>query len=318
MKAVICERYGAPEVLRIEDVPEPVPGPGEIVVRVECSTVNRTDTATLRAHPFFARAMTGWLRPRHRITGMEFAGVVEAVGPGADRFAPGTRVFGMSPERFGAHAGRIAVPQDGPVAQIPDGVRTDEAVIAEGAWYANSTTGRLDPGQTILIYGATGAIGTAAVQLAVARGARVTAVVGPEHLELARTLGAATVIDRKASDFTAIGERFDIVFDAVGHTSYFACRKLLKPGGRYRATDLGPGWSNIWLGLLSRGRRVSVPFPLDAPGFVRELAAMMADGRIRGVFDRRFALNDVAEAFRYVESGRKTGIVRLDLVAEAV
>ncbi|MDQ2092156.1 NAD(P)-dependent alcohol dehydrogenase [Marimonas arenosa] len=314
MKAVICDRYGPPESLHLADVSVPDPGAGEVLVRVHCSTVNRTDTATLRGHPFFARAMTGWWRPRHRITGMDFAGVVERCGAGVERFAPGNRVFGMSPERFGAHAEFICVPQNGAVAVIPDPVPMDEAVICEGAWYASSTVKRLARGQSILIYGASGAIGTAAVQLARARGAHVTAVVGPRHLSLARDLGAGQVLDYTVEDFTAIGETFDVVMDAVGHTSYFACRSLLKPGGLYCATDLGPVWSNIWLAAL-RGGRVGVPFPTDAPGFVQDLAGLMQSGQVKGVFDRRFAVDDVIEAFRFVETGHKTGIVRLDLAA---
>lgn len=313
MKAVTCDRYGPPETLRLAELPVPEPGPGEILIRVACSTVNRTDTATLRGHPFFARAMTGWRRPRHRITGMEFAGVVEACGDGAERFKPGERVFGMSPDSFGAHAAFLCMNEAGAVARIPDTVATDAAVIGEGAWYASSTTSRLQPGQTILIYGASGAIGTAAVQLARARGADVTAVVGPDNMDLARDLGAGRVLDYTAQDFTAIDERFDIVFDAVGHTSWFACRKLIKPGGRYCATDLGPWWSNILLALVP-GLRVGVPFPGDAAGFVQDLAGLMAEGRIRGVFDRRYAMGDVVQAFGFVESGRKTGIVRLDPV----
>ena len=311
MKAVTCDRYGRPEVLRLAEMARPEPGPGEVLVRVETSTVNRTDTATLRAHPFFARPMTGWLRPRHRITGMDFAGTVEAVGPGVSEFAESERVFGMSPETFGAHAEYLVVPEAGPLVRIPESVATEDAVICEGAWYAQSTVRRLGPGQSILVYGATGAIGTAAVQLAVARGAKVTAVAGTRHLNMVRGLGPERVIDYEAEDFTRIGEKFDIVFDAVGHTSYFACRGLLGPGGQYCATDLGPWWSNIWLGLF--GRSVGVPFPGDAAGFVRELAGLMAEGKVRGVFDRRFGFEDVVAAYRYVEGGHKTGIVRLDI-----
>ncbi|MDU8928823.1 zinc-binding dehydrogenase [Alisedimentitalea sp. MJ-SS2] len=134
-------------------------------------------------------------------------------------------------------------------------------------------------------------------------------------------LGADRVINYLAEDFTALGPHFDMVFDAVGQTSWFDCRKLLRPGGVFRATDLGPWWSNIWLGLwsaLSGSRRVSVPFPGDATGFVRELAELMRDGAIRGVFDRRYRLEEVREAFHYVEAGKKTGIVQLDIRGEEV
>ncbi|MDU8928822.1 alcohol dehydrogenase catalytic domain-containing protein [Alisedimentitalea sp. MJ-SS2] len=169
MKAVICTRYGGPDVLALGHVRRIAPGPGQIEIAVQNATVNRTDTATLRAHPFFARGMTGWLRPRHKVPGMDFAGVVARVGDGVERFAVGDRVFGMSPERFGTYAEFLVIEAEGPVATLPDGVALDEAVICEGAWYASATVNQLKSGQSLLIYGASGAIGTAALQLAKAR-----------------------------------------------------------------------------------------------------------------------------------------------------
>ena len=316
MKAVVLKRYGAPDTLSLQDVPIPVPGRNEIRVRVHATTVNRTDTATLRAHPFFARAMTGLLRPKMPTLGMDFAGVVDQVGDAVANFAVGDRVFGLLPDRFGAHAQFFCMPDDGAVAQIPDGVPFAEAVIAEGAWYANSTTQKLSEGDKCLIYGASGAIGTAAVQLAKVRGAHVTAVVGRKHLALASELGADQIVNYEEVDFTAIGETFDLVFDAVGKTSWMACKPLLRKGASFAATDLGPYWSNIILGIwfgLTGSHRVGVPFPLDAPGFVRQLAVLLADGNIRGVFDRHYKLNDIVEAFQYVETGQKTGIVVIDV-----
>ncbi|SMX49158.1 NAD(P)-dependent alcohol dehydrogenase [Maliponia aquimaris] len=312
MRAVVFGRYGGPERLSLERVPVPEPGPGDVRVRVAAATVGRTDTATLRGHPFFARAMTGLLRPRMRILGMDFAGVVDAMGAGVTGFARGDRVFGMSPDRFGAHADYLCVPDQGAIARIPEGLAFDQAVVGEGAWYAHGTTRLLSAGQRCLVYGASGAIGTAAVQLAKGRGAHVVAVVGSRHLELAQRLGADRVGNHEIGDFTALGERFDLVFDAVGKTSWFACRPLLGEGAVYSATDLGPGWSNIllgaWLGLTG-SKRVTIPFPEDAPGFVRFLAGLMANGQFQGVFDRSYPLEGIVEAFRYVETGQKTGIV---------
>lgn len=163
----------------------PQPAVGEVRVRVHATTVTRTDTATLRAHPFFARAMTGLLRPKMRTLGMDFAGVIDALGEGVVRFQPGDRVFGLSPDLFGAHAEFLCVAANGAIAPIPDNIGFDEAVVGEGAWYAGATTDLIGQGQRCLIYGATGAIGTAAVQLAKARSAEVTAVVGTRHLQLA-------------------------------------------------------------------------------------------------------------------------------------
>lgn len=318
MRALVADRYGSPDVLRFRDMPVPEPSAGEIRVRVRASTVNRTDTAYVRGHPFFARAATGWLRPRFPVTGMDFAGEVDACGPGVTDFALGDRVFGMSPERFGAHAAYLCVPAAGPVARVPGSLDLHEAVVCEGAWYANGTTRHLSPGKSALIFGASGAIGTAAVQLARIAGAEVTAVVRTRHVALAASLGADRVVDGEAEDFTQLDATFDLVFDAVGKTSYAACRRLLKPDGVFSATDLGPAWSNIalsaWSSLTGSGR-VRIPFPEDAEGFVRQLAALIDEGRYHGVFDRTFAFEDIVDAFRYVESGRKTGIVVIDMMA---
>lgn len=320
MRAFIANRYGSPQELKLADIPAPEPKPGEVRVQVNTTTVNRTDTATLAGHPWFARAMTGLLRPKDPIFGVDFAGTVDAIGSGVSRFNPGDRVFGLSPERFGAHADFLCLSEREAIAPIPDGISFDDAVVCEGAWYASGSVGAMQAGQSALIYGATGAIGSAAVQLAKARGVTVTAVVGTKHLALARDLGADTVIDYMAQDFTEIGETFDLVMDAVGKTSYFECKRLLKPNGVFRATDLGPFWSNIWLGLWSGligSDRISVPFPKDAAGFVGQMADMLADGRFRGVFDRVYPFNDIPEAYGYVASGQKTGIVVVSLDPDA-
>jgi len=316
MKAIVFNRYGPPETLSLREVPVPRPAAGEIRVRVIATTVNRTDTATLRAHPFFARAMTGLLRPKMQMLGMDFAGIVDELGDDVITYQPGDRVFGLLPDTFGAHAEYLCIPADAAVARIPDGLAFNEAVVGEGAWYASSTVGLLSAGQTCLVYGASGAIGTAAVQLAKAQGAKVTAVVGTRHLDLASRLGADRIINYEDEDFTAIGEVFDLVFDAVGKTSWFACRRLLNQNGTFAATDLGPFWSNILLSIwfsITRSRRVRIPYPEDAPGFVRHLANLMAEGRFRGVFDRSYPLENIVEAFRYVETGQKTGIVVIDV-----
>ncbi len=316
MKAVVFERYGSPSALSLRTVPMPAPSKGEVRVKVHASTVNRTDTATLRGHPFFARAMTGLLKPKMRVLGIDFAGEVDMLGNGVANFSIGDRVFGLSPEVFGAHAEYVCIPSDGAIARIPGDLPFREAVVGEGAWYAHGTTKLLTAGQKILIYGASGAIGTAAVQLAKANGAHVVAVVGTRHLDLPARLGADRVLSYETEDFTAIGETFDLVFDAVGKTSYFRCRSLLTDKGIYAATDLGPGWSNILLGAfygMTGSGRVRIPFPEDAPGFLRLLVDLMAHWNFKGVFDRSYPLEDFRDAFHYVEAGQKTGIVVLDL-----
>ncbi len=312
MKAVVFDRYGPPEVQTLLDVPIPHPAAGEVRVKIRATTVGRTDTATLRAHPFFARFMTGLFRPKMRTLGMDFAGDIQAVGAGVSAFQVGDRVFGLMPDVFGAHAEYLCVPSDGAIAQIPGDLPYDQAVVGEGAWYAHGTAQLLGEGQRCLIYGASGAIGTAAVQLAKARGAYVVAVVGTRHLDLAKSLGADRVINYEEDDFTAIGETFDVVFDAVGKTSWFECHPTLRQDSIYAATDLGPGWSNIWLSLwygLTGAKKVQIPFPVEPEKFIRQLAGLMAEGKFQGVFDRNYPLEEIVEAFRYVEQGQKTGIV---------
>ncbi len=316
MKAAVFDKYGPPDLLSLVEIAVPNPAAHEIRVKVHATTVNRTDTATLRGYPFFARAATGLIHPQMRTLGMDFSGTVEALGDGVTEFQLGDRIFGLIPDQFGAHAEYLCLPADAAIAHIPEGIEFSEAVVCEGAWYASSTTNLLCEGQSCLIFGASGAIGTAAVQLAKSRGAKVTAVVGTRHVDLARQLGADVVVNYEEEDFTAIGQTFDLVLDAVGKTSWFQCRPLLKKKAIFTATDLGPYWSNIFLSIwngINRRRRVRVPYPKDAPGFVKSLEQLMSTGQFRGVFDRSYGLNSIVEAFRYVESGQKTGIVVINI-----
>lgn len=322
MKAAVVERYGPPEVVQVRQVPKPSPGAGEVLVRVHAATVNRTDCGQLRPHPFLARLVFGLLRPKRTIFGMDVAGVIESVGSGVTTFQPGDRVFGMCPSRNnGAHAEYVTIAESGPIAIMPEPLRFEEAVVCEGAFYANSGLEQfhVGSGHAMLVYGASGAIGTAAVQLAKARGARVTAVVATRHLELARSLGADQVFDYLAGDFTRIGERFDFVLDAVGKASYFRCRRLLKPDGRFMSTDAGPGMQILPLALWSwvtRSNRVTVPLPPrgSARPFVESLRPLLLAGTLRAVIDRRYPLDAIADAYRYVETGQKTGIVVIHVV----
>lgn len=320
MRAAVSKRYGAPEVVEIRQVPTPSPGPGEVLVRVHAATVSRSDCGMRRAHPFFIRLATGLWRPKRTILGLDFAGTVEATDPDVTAFGTGDRIFGLSPDAFGAHAEYLCVPDDGPLAAMPTGMDFEEAVICAGAWYAEIYLQRfgIQSGDKILIYGASGAIGTAAVQLAKARSAQVTAVVGSRHVELAVTLGADRVIDYRTEDFTRIDETFDFVLDAVGKTTYSRCRRLLKPGGTFAATDLGPWGQNILLAAwstLTGTNRVVFPLPKANRQLVARLKKHMEAGELRGVFDRTYPLEEIVEAYRYVETEQKTGIVVLRVVA---
>jgi NADPH:quinone reductase-like Zn-dependent oxidoreductase len=321
MKAAINMSYGSPDVLEVRQIPKPQPKADEVLIRVHATTVSRTDCGMLRPHPFFVRFVAGLLRPKRTILGMDFAGEIEAVGASVTTFKPGDRVFGLSPDLYGAHAEYLCVPEKGAIANMPAGVGFREAVVCEGAWYADTylQAFHLKPGHKILIYGASGAIGTAAVQLAKSYGAEVTAVVATRHMDLVRTLGADRAVDYTAQDFTQIGETFDVVFDAVGKTTYFRCRRLLKPAGVFAATDLGPWGQNplltIW-SSITRSHRVIFPLPQSrkARVLVEFMKTRIEAGEFRAIIDQEYPLEAIADAYRYVETQHKTGIVVVNVI----
>ncbi len=314
MRAVVHDRYGPPEVLRIDDVERPVPKDDEVLVRVLATTVNRSDCGYRAADPFFSRVFTGVRRPKQRITGTELAGVVEAVGTTVTEFRAGDEVFGM---RGGANAEYVCVREQGALAHKPAGLSFEEAAaVPDGGIIALACLGKADPleGRRILIYGASGAIGTASVQLAKHFGAEVTAVCNTKNVELVRSLGADRVIDYTQEDFTRNGKRYDIVLDSVGKHSFRRCRGSLEPGGTYIETDLGFMWHVPPLALLSRwigDKRVTLPIPRYTKENVLVLEELIEAGGYRAVVDRTYPLDEVVEATRYVETGQKTGNVVL-------
>ena len=314
MKAVVHDRYGPPEVLRVADVESPAPLPHEVLVRVHATTVTRSDCGFRSADPFFSRVFTGLRRPRRKIVGMEFAGVVEEVGSEVAGFELGDRVFGL---RGGANAELICVRAEGAIAHIPDGTGFEEAAaLSDGPSIARACLAKADlhEGRTIVIYGASGAIGTAAVQIAKASGAHVTAVCDTARVELVHSLGADEVVDYTQEDFTRNGRTYDVVFDAVGKHSFRRCRNSLSSGGLYVETDLGFMWHVPPLALLTRvvGRkRVTLPIPKYTKEDVVFVKGLVEDGRYRAVIDRTYPLEQVVEATKYVETGQKTGNVVL-------
>src|SRR5687768_795318 len=256
MRAVVYDRYGPPEVLRLENVERPIPNEDEVRVRVHATSVNRTDTGFRSADTFLIRFFTGLRRPRHTIVGRELAGEVEEVGAAVTEFEVGDRVFGI---RIGANAEFVCVREGGLLAHMPAGMNFEEAAaVCDGAMQALGLLRRagVGEGESILVYGASGSCGTAAVQLASHFGAHVTAVCNTKNVELVRSLGADEVIDYLQEDFTKIGERYDVVLDAVGKHSFFRARGALERRGLFVATD---GLHNLPLGLLTSrlgGRKV--------------------------------------------------------------
>jgi len=322
MRAVVYDRYGPPEVLRLEDVPQPVPNEDEVLIKIHATTVTRSDCGIRAANAssglfvsFLSRLYSGVRRPKRRILGAELAGEVAAVGTTASEFAVGDRVFGTSAGRFGAHAEFICMRESAALAHKPAAMTFEEAAaVCDGAMLALGCLRQADlrKGRRILVYGASGSIGTAGVQLAKYFGADVTAVCSTKNAELARSLGADRVIDYTQQDFTKSGETYDVIFDAVGKLSFGRCRNSLRPGGIYLPTD--GLWNLILVPLTSivgdKKVRFAIP-PRFAKKDVLFLKELIEAGKYRAVIDRSYPLASVIEATRYVETERKTGNVVL-------
>lgn len=317
MRAALARTYGPPEVITLEDVPDPRPERDELLVRVHATTVNRTDCAFRTPTLPITRPLTGLRRPKQPIFGTEFSGVVEEAGPDVTRFEVGDRVFGYREPQFGCHAEYVAVGEDEYVARIPDRVSFEHAAAAtEGAHYAISAirVAGVADGHAALVYGATGAIGSAAVQFLPHFGASVTAVCGTANVDRVRALGPERVIDHETEDFTQCGERFDFVLDAVGKTTFGVCKPLLKPGGIYASSELGPWMQNIplsLLGLVHRGRRVTFPFPHLRQDDLELIRQALDDGSFVPMIDSTRPLTEIVDASRHAESGQKLGSIVL-------
>ena len=314
MRAVLHDRYGPPEVLRLAEVERPVPNEDEVLVRVRATTITRTDTGLRSAEFFISRFVTGLRRPKRQTSGIEFAGEVEGVGRSVSEFALGDRVFGV---RSGAHAEYVCVGEQGAIAHMPAGMSFAEAApLVDGAALALACLRKAGPleGRRVLVYGASGAVGTAAVQLAKHFGAHVTAVCNTKNVELVRSLGADDVIDYEREDFTKSGETYDVVFDAVGKHSFRRSRRTLNPGGTFVDTDLGFMFHLPALVLLTRwigSKQARIGITKYSRDDVLFLKALVEAGEFRAIVDRRYPIEDVVDASRYVETEQKTGNVVL-------
>jgi NADPH:quinone reductase-like Zn-dependent oxidoreductase len=317
MRAAVYDRYGPPDVLRVEEVPKPVPAPDEILVRILATGVTRSDAHLRAGEPFISRVQSGLLRPKRTILGHELAGEVEAVGAETTEFAVGDRVFGALPYLalgMGAHAQYMCIPERFPLAHMPAGMSFEEAgAVGDGALLTLNALRPAGPleGKRILVYGASGSIGTAGVQLAKHFGARVTAVCNTKNVTLVRSLGADEVIDYEREDFTKNGETYDVVFDAVGKHSFRRCKRSLRPGGVYLPTD---GLRNVALWLLHKrigDKKVVFELPRMRKQDLLLLKGLIEGGEYRAVIDRSYPLDDVIEAHRYVDTHQKVGNVVL-------
>ncbi|HLF36107.1 MAG TPA: NAD(P)-dependent alcohol dehydrogenase [Cyclobacteriaceae bacterium] len=315
MKAIIYTKYGPPEVVQLAETAKPVPSDNEVIVKIHAATVNRTDCGFRSANYFIVRFFSGLFRPKNKILGCEFAGEIESVGSKVTSFKPGNKVFGYNDARFGAHAEYMIVAEDDPIAIMPENISFEEAApITEGAHYAlcDIRAAKITNGQKAMVYGATGAIGSAAVQLLKYFGVEVTAVCDTKNLDLIRSIGADEVIDYTRQDFTHIEKKFDFVFDAVGKSSFGRCKPLLKNKGIYISTDLGYLSQNLFLAVFTPffgGKKVLFPIPSITREDVLFLKKLVGTGKFKPLIDRKYPLEQIVDAYKYVETGQKLGNV---------
>jgi NADPH:quinone reductase-like Zn-dependent oxidoreductase len=319
MKAAVYKQYGPPQVVQIAELPQPVYAENELLIQVHASTVNRTDAGFRSAQYFISRFWSGLFRPKFPVLGCEFAGEVVEVGAGVTLFRKGDRVFGYNDSNFGGHAEYIVMHEAASLALLPAGWTFEAAApLTEGAHYALSAirAAGVVAGQRVMVYGATGAIGSAAVQMLKSMGVQVTAVCGNRHIGLVRSLGADQVIDYQTGHISDAGGDYHFIFDAVGKISFRLSKSLLHKKGIYISTELGKHSANIWLSLLTplgQGKRVKFPFPVMSKSITEEIRQLAERGLFTPVIDRKFPLADIVDAYTYVEQGQKTGNVILSI-----
>ncbi len=254
MKAIVWTKYGPPDVLQLKEVEKPIPKDNEVLIKIHATTVNRTDCAMLRAEPFISRFVTGLFKPNKPIQGTEFAGKIEAVGKNVSSFKVGDMVFGFDDNNFGSHAQYMTILEDKALTTIPKNMTYEQAAAStEGAFYAYNFINKvnLKSGQKVLVNGATGAIGSAAVQFLKYFGANITAVCNTKNIELVKSLGADKVIDYTKEDFTKDDQKYNFIFDTVGKSSFAKCKPLLQPDGVYISSELGSMAKNIFFALIT-------------------------------------------------------------------
>lgn len=315
MKAVIVEKYGGPEVLKLRDIDSPKCEADEILVKVYASTVNRTDCAILRAKPFIMRFINGISKPNKPIPGTDFAGEVVQVVADIKSVKVGERLFGFDDTGMNSKAEFLILKEDANFSEIPDNMSYEEAAASiEGIHYAYNFLNKVKvtEGDQILVNGASGAIGSAMVQLLSYEGVIVTAVGNTKSQDLISSLGASKVIDYTKEDFTKLEESFDYVFDAVGKSTFSKCKPLLNPYGIYISSELGPYIQNPLLAMITTffsGKKVKFPFPYDIKKSIQHVKKMYQEGKFKPVIDSTYSMNNISEAYKYVESGEKTGNV---------
>lgn len=320
MKAAIYKKYGPPEVVEIAEVEKPNPTENQILVKVHCSSVNRTDTGFRSAEYFISRFWSGLFKPKFQILGSEFSGIVESVGSNVTLFKVGEAVMGFNDKTFGGHAEYLCIDENGAVVKIPKNVDfTTAAVTTEGSHYAlvDIVASKIKAGENALVYGATGAIGSAAVQILKHMGVNVTAVSNTKNVDLVKKLGAEEVIDYQTQDFTETQKRFHFIFDAVGKSSFNKCKPLLTERGVYISTELGRNGANVFLALftpLFSKKKVLFPIPFAKKEDMEFLGNLVEQGAFKPVIEKIYSLDEIQEAHRHAQSGQKTGNLVVKIV----
>lgn len=322
MKASIRYTYCSPEQIQVLVIAIPEPKANEVRVKVMATTVNRTDVGVLTGKPYLMRAFAGFPKPTLPVTGTDFAGIIDKVGSEVKAFKVGDRVWGFGDNGIGSHAAYVCYSIKNAILPIPEGIDFPQIVAcAEAAHYAINFLNKvkLNPGTHVLVNGATGAIGSAAIQLLKARGIQVTAVCHQAHVDLVKALGPDRVIALEQTDFTSEKIEYDFVFDAVGKSRFSLCKSILKPGGIYISSELGPNWENITLALTTPifgGKKVIFPLPTDILNSMRTIQELVVQGKFKPLIGHTFPLDQIREAFQLVASGKKIGNVILDLSSQ--
>ena len=320
MKAIVCTNYGAPEVLELQEVDKPVPKEDEVLIKVHAATVTAAGLIGRKGKPFFTRIFSGLTRPRKNILGMELAGEIEAVGANVYLYKKGDQIFGLTGMTLGSNAEYKCLSKEAAVITKPANLNYEEsAAIIEGGLTALNflkSIGKIRPGQKVLIYGASGSVGTASIQIAKYYGAEVTGVCSTRNIEMVKELGADAVVDYTKEDFTQNSQTYDIIFDTVGKRSFLSCRDSLKPEGLYLdAAGLSTVFHMIWTSMFSRKKAIlSATYMRPTMALKHDLALLkklIESGKVKPVIDRRYPLEQTARAHSYVETGRKKGNVVL-------
>ena len=323
MKAVTCTKYGPPEVLQLKEVEKPIPKDNEIRIRIFTVVVATEDPLQRKGKPYFARLIIGFTKPRKSILGTEFAGEIDVVGKGVKLFKKGDQVFGSTGSNFGCYAEYVCVPEEGLLSIKPPNITNEEATpvcSALTAWNFLITKANIQSGQKILINGASGSVGSAAVQIAKVFGAEVTGICSTANLEMVKSLGADSVIDYSNENFTKNGQTYDIIFDVASKSTFSQCKNSLKQKGIYLNPVLKLSillhmfWTSMFnskkVMFSATGLR---PLP-ERLANLKELIKLFEDGKLKTIIDKSYQLEQIVEAHRYVESGQKRGNVMINVV----